>query len=69
MGSDGVYFTVSMIVNKLSSSGIYTKSQARRWIYQDQPVLENKAPIDLIRKGNTKKVMNVVDWIINPTYL
>ncbi|MCU7853318.1 MAG: DUF2384 domain-containing protein [Candidatus Thiodiazotropha sp. (ex Monitilora ramsayi)] len=55
------------IVDQLSD--FYEPLEARVWLFSRQRVLDGKRPVDLIQKGDTDTVMQILDQLRDGIYL
>ncbi|MBV2138952.1 MAG: DUF2384 domain-containing protein [Candidatus Thiodiazotropha sp. (ex Ctena orbiculata)] len=55
------------IVDQLSD--FYEPLEARVWLFSRQRILDGKRPVDLIQKGDTDTVMQILDQLRDGIYL
>jgi len=44
-------------------SGIVEPASAEDWLYTPVPELDNRRPVDLIRKGESRRVLDLIDAV------
>ncbi|SMG09139.1 MbcA/ParS/Xre antitoxin family protein [Paraburkholderia susongensis] len=55
------------IIERLA--GVYSPSEARRWIRTPQRLLDGATPEELIRKGRITEIMRLIDQLRDGTHL
>ena len=50
-------------------SDFFEPQEARLWLFSRQRLLEGETPAELIQRGQTKKVMTVIDQLLEGVYL